>query len=61
MGVLLLCRFTSDRYVKKLLQLHHTLLGHGLKQEGNMPWLVEDDVFMGQGERQVHNGEAAAR
>lgn len=47
MGILLLCHFTSDRFIKKLLQLHHKFLGHGLNQEENMPWLVEDNLFTG--------------
>lgn len=45
MGILLLCYFTSDHVIKKLIQLHHKLLGHELKQEKNMPWLVEENLF----------------
>lgn len=43
--MLLLCYFTSDNFIKKLIQHLHKLLGHGLKQEKNMPWLVEDNLF----------------
>lgn len=43
--MLLLCYFTSDNFIKKLIQHPHKLLGHGLKQEKNMPWLVEDNLF----------------
>lgn len=33
--------------IKKLLQLPHKILGHGLKQEAYMSWLVEHNLFTG--------------